>query len=48
MFVLSNLISKNFVAQFVGTSWYFYRRDLELKSPSSNHRVIKTKYQKNP
>lgn len=48
MFVLSNLMSKNFVTQLVGTSWGFYQRDLELKSPSSNNRVIKKKYQKNP
>ena len=48
MFVLSNLMSKNFVTQLVGTSWSFYQRDLELKSPSSKNRVTKKKYQKNP
>lgn len=48
MSLLSNLMSKNFVTQLVGTSWGFYQRDLELKSPSSNNRVIKKKYQKNP
>ena len=46
MSLLSNLMSKNFVTQLVGTSWGFYQRDLELKSPSSNNRVIKKKIPK--
>ena len=46
MFVLSNLMSKNFVTQLVGISWGFYQRDLELKSLPPTIELLKQNTQK--